>query len=144
MISFAAKLFLIVFLLGAIVVIAFCVVVYLFLRHIFRNANAGQFFQNLRNSLQTGWRAPDAFPVLQQRVQLRNPMPNPFMASNNGTRGHGIWQSLLNWLTPHRRADQGPPLPFNSSQTKFEFSWKDNEAIVGEMRSFTVRVGIII
>ena len=61
------------------------------------------------------------------------------MNSNDGARNHGFWQTVLNLFT-QRGTNTTQSLPFNPSQTRFEFSWNENNAVVGEMRSFVVRV----
>lgn len=78
--------------------------------------------------------------ILQPRRRLATHNSNPFMNSNHGAGGHGFWQNIINLFRPLRRANNEPLLPFNPQQTKFDFSWNDNEAVVGEMLSFTVKV----
>lgn len=60
------------------------------------------------------------------------------MNSNNDTRSRSIWQSFFNLFT--QRRNNTPQLPFNPSHTRFDFSWDEGEAIVGEMRSIVVKV----
>ena len=103
----------------------------------FQSISTQGFFRNLQNALNSG----SAAASLQNRLNAiyRSSNTRQSMSSNNGRRNRGLWQSFVNLFTT-RRANDGPNLPFNPYQTKFEFSWSENEAVVGEMRSFTVKV----
>jgi len=112
-----SKLTLTVAVFGVIGLIAWGIFLYILLVRFIQSLDFRPLFSRLRNALQSASR---------------------HMNSNGNARNHGFWQTVFNLFTP-RRTNLTRPLPFNPSQTKFEFSWNENNAIVGEMRSFVVR-----
>ena len=138
---FSAKLFLVIVFIAAIVLVVCTILLYIVIVRFFRNLNLQQVIQNLTNVRQSGVPVATTLQnIFQTNQTSNNPNPNPFMSSNNGTRSHSLWQSFMSIFSSGRRTDTGPPLPFNPMQTKFDFSWDENQAVVGEMRSFTVKV----
>ena len=126
---------------GAVAAVILIIIVYFAIKHMFSHLNGGQTIEGLFRTAQAELSRPSTLEtILQPRRRLATHNSNPFMNSNHGAGGHGFWQNIINLFRPLRRANNEPLLPFNPQQTKFDFSWNDNEAVVGEMLSFTVKV----
>ncbi len=94
-----------------------------------RENSNGRLSPTLQNLLEPTQRPvrPNPFRLPQPRFPL--PQPEP---------GFGIFGNIFNALFRNGAAET--PLPFTARQTKFKFMWEERNAVVGEMRSFSVTV----
>ena len=133
----AARIFLVIFILGVIFIIALGLFLYFLLVWFIRNFSSQRFYQVLQNAVQSVTTSAHT-SINQSQPSSHN--PNQPMSSNNDAGSHSIWQSFFNLFAPRRT--NTPRFPFNPSHTRFEFSWDEGEAVVGEMRSFVVKVSV--